>query len=118
MGICRCMCWDCNYDDDGSRHRAELERAAQTAGCGAGVNKELVEAVRQSLRDGLPVRSCNGVVLMKFTRNARGESVSGVLETAEELEDCRRIVRDNGFEVMPEGRMGPKFFVRGGILQG
>ena len=51
------------------------------------------------------------MVLLKLTRNARGESVSGALETTEELEDCRRVVRDNGFEVMPEGRMGPKFFV-------
>jgi hypothetical protein len=71
---------------------------------------ELAEAVRLSFSDGLPVRSSDGTELMKLTRNSRGEAVAEALETAEELENCRRTVRESGYQVMLEGRFGPKFF--------
>ena len=76
-----------------------------------GADAALAEAVRQSFCDGLPVRSSDGIVLMKLTRSSRGEAVTEALETAEELDNCRRTVHENGYRVMPEGRYGPKFFV-------
>ncbi len=71
----------------------------------------LAEAVRRSFGNGLPVRSSDGIVLMKLTGNSRGEAVAKALETAEEIDNCRRTICESGCRVMPEGRYGPKFFV-------
>ena len=80
------------------------------AGAEGDADAELAEAVRRSIGDGLPVRSRDGTVLMKLTRDSREEAVAEVLETPEELENCRRTVRESGCQVMPAGRLGPKFF--------
>ena len=63
------------------------------------------------MADGRPVRSGDGVVLLRLTCNSHGPAVLEALETAEELEDCSRMVLESGCEVTPEGKLGPKFFV-------
>ena len=67
------------------------------------VNSNLAEAVQRSFNDGLPVRSCGGIVFLKLTRNARGESGAKMWKTAAGLEECHKAVRESGFEVRPEG---------------
>ncbi len=50
-------------------------------------------------------------VKSRFTCKSHIEAVLTALETAEELEDCREMVRESGCKVDPEGPKGPKFFV-------
>ena len=74
------------------------------------VHANLAEAVQRSFIDGLPVRSCGAIVLLKLTRQARGASGARMLETAAGLEECHKAVRESGFEVRPEGptQWGPR----------
>ncbi len=69
-----------------------LSAAASPLEVGEGraeINGEQIEAMRQILSEGLPVRSRNGVVLLNLMRDARGAAVLEALGSAEELEDLR-----------------------------